>query len=147
MMNKSYARAYTEVLEILKFLPINDYCKIPKQKIEYYTKNKDYNYQYEYNLENPSFSKETAAIIINLYKNHIASKQVKQKIDNMLDLNLKQMEEAKREIYNPDNVFKNKKKNTNIKTEEEKVVALMEYKDSIFIKIKNWFKHIFNKTK
>ena len=34
MIDIEYANAYSEVLEILKYIPIKDYNKIPKNKIE-----------------------------------------------------------------------------------------------------------------
>ena len=40
-MVNEYSRNYTEVLEILKYIPIDEYNKIPKQKIEFYEKYKD----------------------------------------------------------------------------------------------------------
>lgn len=44
MVNIEYANAYSEVLEILKYIPVEDYKKIPERKIELYKKNanKDY---------------------------------------------------------------------------------------------------------
>ena len=48
-MVNEYSRNYTEVLEILKYIPIDEYNKIPKQKIEFYEKYKDRSYKYEYN--------------------------------------------------------------------------------------------------
>ena len=36
MINKNYAKAYTEVLEIIKYFPKSDYDKIPKEKIEFF---------------------------------------------------------------------------------------------------------------
>jgi len=87
MINKKYARAYTEVLEILKYLPINEYSKIPKQKIDYYYNNMDCKYAYKYDLENPVYSKQTAAIIISLYKDYIVSNDKKEIIENILVLN------------------------------------------------------------
>ncbi len=109
MINQKYARAYTEILEIIKYLPTDEYSKIPKYKIEYYYKHKDYNYKYKYDFNNPIYSRETAAIIINLYKNYIVSIQKRKIIESILDLNLKQKENEKSEKYNPENIFKNKK--------------------------------------
>ena len=34
MVDIKYANAYSEVLEILKYIPVEDYNKIPKTKIE-----------------------------------------------------------------------------------------------------------------
>ncbi len=109
MINQKYARAYTEILEIIKYLPTDEYSKIPKYKIEYYYKHKDYNYKYKYDFNNPIYSRETAAIIINLYKNYIVSIQKRKIIESILDLNLKQKENEKSKEYNPENIFKNRK--------------------------------------
>ena len=38
MENEEYAIAYKEVSEILKYIPIFDYEKIPREKIELYIK-------------------------------------------------------------------------------------------------------------
>ena len=35
MISSEYANAYTEVLEILKYIPKEDYNKIPKETLEY----------------------------------------------------------------------------------------------------------------
>lgn len=45
-MTGSYAKAYTEILEILRYLPKEEYNKILKEKIEFYKKNKDDSYNY-----------------------------------------------------------------------------------------------------
>ena len=47
--------------------------------------------------------------------------------------------------YNPDNIFKNKKRNI---TNEESIaenVSMVKYKESIFTKIKKWVRIILNK--
>jgi len=51
-----------------------------------------------------------------------------------------QLEKINIEKYNPDNLFKNKE--TKVETIENSV-AIVEYKESIFTKIKNWFKRTF----
>ena len=38
MINNIYAKAYKEVIEIIKYFPEKEYNKIPKEKIEYYKK-------------------------------------------------------------------------------------------------------------
>ena len=43
-MNNNYSKAYTEVLEIIKYFPEEEYSKIPKEKIDFYKKNMDKNY-------------------------------------------------------------------------------------------------------
>lgn len=44
MENEEYAIAYKEVSEILKYIPIFDYEKIPREKIELYKKMQDRDY-------------------------------------------------------------------------------------------------------
>ena len=36
MINSRYAKAYTEVLEIIKYFPKEEFAKIPEEKIEFY---------------------------------------------------------------------------------------------------------------
>lgn len=49
MENEEYAIAYKEVSEILKYIPIFDYEKIPREKIELYKKMQDRDYHFKYN--------------------------------------------------------------------------------------------------
>ena len=44
MINTIYAKAYTEVLEIIRHFPQEEYNKIPKEKIEFYKNNMDKNH-------------------------------------------------------------------------------------------------------
>lgn len=84
-MINEYSRNYTELLEILKHVPIHEYNRIPKQKIEFYEKYKDKSYKYEYGLDN--ISKNTKAILINLYKDYLANDREKELINRILELN------------------------------------------------------------
>lgn len=105
-MNNSYEYSYVEVLEILKHIPKKEYEKIPKEKINFYRTHMDKTYQYEYNPSSPKTSRKTDAIIINLYKNYIASDNERKIIEEILMLNYKKEEIEKRQKYNPDNLFK-----------------------------------------
>lgn len=105
-MNNSYEYSYVEVLEILKHIPKKEYEKIPKEKIDFYRTHMNKTYQYEYNPSAPKTSRITDAIIINLYKNYIASNHEKKIIEEILMLNYQKEEIKKRQKYNPDNLFK-----------------------------------------
>lgn len=146
MVNSTYAKAYTEVLEIIKFFSKEDYNKIPNEKIEFYKKNMDTNYKFtinpEIDLAKQNVSTEANAIIVNLFRNYFATENQKAKIKEILDINQYKKEQEKREKYNPDKLFKNKE--TKIETVENSV-AMVEYKESFFNKIKNWFKGLFKK--
>lgn len=49
MISMEYANAYTEVLEILKFIPKTDYNKIPQDMIKVFSDNQNKNYIFNYN--------------------------------------------------------------------------------------------------
>ena len=147
MINNKYAKAYTEVLEIVKHFPKEEYNKIPAKKIEFYKKNMDKNYIFLFNpeveLEKQNISPEAKAIIVTLYVDYFATREQKIKIKKILDLNQKKEELEKMKKYNPDNIFKKKNKTEileekNIKNEN----TMIEYKESFFIKFKNFISKI-----
>ena len=144
-MNNLYAKAYVEVLEIISHFPKEDYKKIPSEKIQFYEKNKDKSYKFKINpeidLEIQNISKEAKAIIINLFTDYFATKEQKDKIQEILELNKKINEQEKREKYNPDYIFKkvNKFEQDDIKTPKNTTnTALIEYKESFFTRFKNF---------
>ena len=143
MINIAYAKAYTEVLEIIKYFPKEEYAKIPEEKIEFYKNNmdKDYNFKInpEIDLSEQNISPEANAIMINLFTDYYATEEQKVKIKNILDSNQQKEEQEKRERYNPDNIFKNRNTENIIQNE----VALVEYKESIFKRFINKLKSIF----
>lgn len=145
MTNDTYEMAYVEVLEILKHLSQEDYNKIPKEKIEYYEKYKDRNYFYQFDeyfpIEEQRISKKAKAIIITLFKNYFATQIQQQKLNIILQENSKRIEIAKIKKYNSDTLFKNKA--TKVEPIIENYTAMIEHKESIFTKIKNWFKRTF----
>ena len=46
MNNSNYAKAYKEVLEIIKYFPKEEYNKIPNEKILFYQENMDKEYKF-----------------------------------------------------------------------------------------------------
>lgn len=142
-MNDTYACSYVEVLEILKHISKEDYNKIPKEKIEFYEKNMDKNYVYIYDSVEPKTLRKTDIILMNLYKNHIAKPEEKEKIEEILRLNEQKEEQEKKKIYSVDNIFDNKK--IDIQNNKESVISepLLENKESIFKRFINKLKTIF----
>lgn len=155
MINTIYAKAYTEVLEIIKHFPEEEYNKIPKEKIEFYKDNKDNDYVFvinpEIDLSEQNISPEANAIIVNLFRDYFATEEQKVKIKEILDLNQKKEELEKREKYNPDDIFKKANKNTeitNIETYKNNTnTALIEYKESFFARFKNFIFKILHISK
>lgn len=74
MAVSKYGIAYREVLEILKYIPVEDYNKIPKTKIELFetNANNDYTFTYDPNktLEEQNVSNITKGIIILLFRDY-----------------------------------------------------------------------------
>ncbi len=142
MINNIYAKAYTEVLEILKYFPEEEYKKIPVEKINFYKSNMDKDYQFtinpEIDLANQNISKEANAIIVSLYRDYYATEEQKVKINEILDLNQKKEELEKRKQYHPDNIFKNKQQ-VNKDTENlNTTTQLVEYKENFFVRFKKF---------
>lgn len=142
MINNTYARAYTEVLEILKHFPEEEYKKIPVEKINFYKNNMDKNYKFtidpEIDLANQNISKEANAIIVTLFRDYYATEEQKVKINEILDLNQKKEELEKRKKYHPDDIFKNNEqlhKNSEI---SDTSTQLMEYQEPFFIRLKKF---------
>ena len=141
MINNTYAKAYTEILEIIKHFSEEDYSKIPEEKIEFYKKNMDVNYKFtidpEIDLSEQNISKEANAIIVNLFREYFATEEQKKKISEILELNQLKLEREKREKYNPVDIFKNK---TTERKKENKTtdIALIDKKYSFFNKLKNF---------
>lgn len=107
-MNDTYECSYVEVLEILKYIPKEEYDKIPKQLIEFFEEHKDKSYKYIYNPVSPKTLRKTDAIIVSLYKDYIANDDEKKRIEKRLMENYEKAESEKRKQYNPDDLFKKK---------------------------------------
>ncbi len=148
MVDIKYANAYTEVLQILKYIPLIDYNKIPKNKIELFEKNANKDYSFNYNpkqtLEEQNVSKVARGIIAILFRDYWATEIQREKIIAKQKYDRIKLEEEKRNKYNVD-IFKNKdnfklKQNTN--TIE---VSMVKYEESIFKRIINKIKGILYK--
>lgn len=51
MADIQYANAYTEVLDILRYISKEDYEKIPKSKIKVFEENSNKNYSFKYDID------------------------------------------------------------------------------------------------
>lgn len=147
-MNNSYAKAYTEVLEIINHFSEDEYKKIPKEKIDFYEKLKDRKYDFKINpnidLAEQNISRKANAILVSLFRDYFATAKQKEILKNLLQQNQEKLEKEKYLKYNPDNIF-NKSYDNNIKDSKDEV-ALVEIKNEVWYrKILNFFKRIFLK--
>ena len=136
MVDIKYARAYTEVLELIKHLCEKDRMKIPNEKIEFYEQNKMDSYSFVLDpnkeLQEQNISKEASAIILKLFMDYFANDSQKRVLSQIL-MNNKIIEEREKGSFN-DNLFDKKKSENEIVKSEP--LQMVEYKENIFIKIK-----------
>lgn len=108
---EEYAKAYTELIEVLKNIPTKDLKKIPRETIKKYIANMDTNYKYQYNVnlefEEQGISHLTEILIANLYIQYWASDDEKEKIKNLDKKELYELELKKKEKYEANNIFEN----------------------------------------
>ena len=122
-MNNLYAKAYTEVLEIINHFSEDEYKKIPKEKIDFYEKHKDRKYDFKINpnidLAEQNISRKANAILVSLFRDYFATAKQKEILKNLLQQNQEKLEKEKYLKYNPDNIFN--KSNSNINDSKDKV--------------------------
>lgn len=144
---KEYSKAFVEVLEILSYIPKEEYRKIPEEKIEIFKANMDKDYKFKINpneeLSNQKISKEANAILITIFRDYFATEGQKEKLEKILNFNQKKEEEDKHNKYNPDKIFEK----TDIKLEEYKEETNLQEikKETFFEKFINYIKNIFKK--
>lgn len=146
----AYKKAYTEVIEIIKYFPKEEYDKIPLEKINYYKENMDKNYNFQIDpnieLEKQNISKEANAILVTLFNDYFATDRQKEVLNNLLKQNQQKLETLKYEEYNPSNLFMrptSKQQDTEILQENQKETSLSEIKESFFTKFIKFIKNIF----
>lgn len=149
-MKENYPKAYTEVLEILKYMPIDDVKKIPKELIDTFEYKKDNNYKFIIS-EDQDFSKlkildETEAIMVNIFEDYWATPEQKAKIQAKMREDMRIIEEEKKAKYNVD-IFK-KKENAEIENDVQKTninnLPIEVKKEKLYEKIIKFFKNIFH---
>ena len=146
MITKEYSMAYTEVIEILKYVPDEDVQKIPEEKVEFYKNNMDNEYNYKLDMtkefEEQEMSDITKAILANIFRDYWATPYQKERIEAKEKYDLEKLEEEKRDKYNPDNIFKKKQKETVV---ENTNLPVEIKKETFFKKLINFLKGLFNK--
>lgn len=91
-----YAKAYTEVLEIINHFSEDEYKKIPKEKIDFYEKHKDRKYDFKINpnidLAEQNISRKANAILVSLFRDYFATAKQKEILKNLLQQNQEKLE-------------------------------------------------------
>lgn len=150
---QKYKRANSEILEIIKYLPLKEYKMIPQEKIDFYERNKDQSYNFNYDpqksLNEQNVLRETKALIVALFRDVFATEEQKEKLKIVLAQNEQKYQEELSKKYTYDGLFDKKQKNDF--TKDEKTGTYVEnkqmelYRDNIFAKILKFIKKWFNK--
>ena len=145
-MENNYHKAYVEVLEVLKYIPKEDFEKVPKDIIETLKSKKDMEYKYELNkdvaFENQILMNETKAILANFFRDYWATTEQRN------DIKEKERKEEWEEEQNKikidyDEVFKRNAKSVPPKKETQ-IVVVEEKK--WYEKFVDWIKNIFKRN-
>lgn len=136
-----YKKSLSELYEILKHLPIEARNKIPDEELEFYESNRDLNYQYIYDtslsVNEQKLMDITIMLIANIYVNYWAeNKEELQLRDKKI---LLQIEDDKRKLYNPDDLFKKNNNKVSKIDNNSKEIVVVEKKNiinKIIIRIK-----------
>lgn len=149
---QKYKRANSEILEIIKYLPLKEQKMIPQEKIEYYEKNKDQSYDFKYNpaktLKEQNVLRETKALIVALFRDVFATEEQKEKLKIILAQNEQKYQEELRKKYSEKELFKQKTKDIEENVEENNNNSQMVvYKEKIFTRISRFIKRFFKEYK
>lgn len=144
-----HKNAYSEILEILKYVSEEDYKKIPKEKINIFQKysNKDNTFKYnpDKTLDEQNVSKIAKVIIGILFRDYWATDEQRSLIQQKQNLDAKILEEKNRQKYDINNIFEKRKFRSETKNLNNEL-PIENKKDSFFKKIITLIKNTFKKN-
>ena len=143
-VTKEQSMAYTEVLEVLKYMPKQEVNKIPKDIMDYYYSNKDREYSYKIDktktFKEQELSEKAKVVLAILFRDYWATDEQKEKIKRKEQNDLLLNELKKKQKYNSENIF--------VKNDEKNTTELIEYKEkNAHNKIIDFIKKLLGKNK
>lgn len=140
-MEKNYGDAYNEVLEVLRYIPKEDYNKVPKKLIDLLEQNRNEKNDFVYNIALPfdkqDISKDAKVILAIIFRNCWATEEEKKEICIREKEELEKKEKERQDKYNPDKVFEKREKN-----------IINELKENNYLIVKEkWYSKLFRKIK
>ena len=147
MVTKELSEAAVEFNCILEYTSEEVKNRIPKKFLDFLQSIQSKTYKFEYDktkkLDEQKLKPKTRGLIALVYQDYICNETEKEEYIQKSKKIIKQIEESKREKYNPNDIFKDKKIDNDKDT--TKTVEIVEYKESIIKKIINKIKNIFTK--
>ena len=142
-MDDTYEKAYTEVIELLRYFPRESVEKIPKEIRQIIKSNKDKNYIWKYDkskkLKEQNLSRDTFAFLSYLNLEYLLNEEQKKIVKQMHMENERKEEIRKREIYKTEDLFNKNEIKIKKQTDEFEMV---KYKENILKGIINKIKNI-----
>lgn len=146
-----YAKALTEVDEILDHLSKEDYKKIPKEVIDLVKQYKDKNYVWKYDetkkLKDQNVRKDTIAFLSYINMEYLVNEGQREFLERLHEINEEKLN--KKNVQVKEDLFK-EKKSDDIETnniENEEVRELVVVKNSVLSKIFNKIRSFFKRGK
>lgn len=147
MVTKELSEAAVEFNIILEYTSEELKNKIPKKFLDFLQSIQSKTYKFEYDktkkLDEQKLKPKTRGLIALVYQDYICNEAEKEEYIQKSQKLIKQIEESKREKYNPNDIFKDKKIETDKDTTN--TVEIVEYKESIIKRIIRKIKNIFTK--
>lgn len=139
-MNNINSEIYVDISVIISMMPTEMKSKISNSFINFIENNKSNNYVSNINpnipLKEQNIRKETKEMLGIIYRDYLCNEEERINLLQEEKRELTKLEAEKREIYNPDNIFK--KNNLKENNEEKSIkneVSIVEYKESIIKRI------------
>ena len=132
-----------EVDYILKKLDYEYIKKIPQEIWDYINENKEQNYVFKYddskNLVEQNLSIDTISILTYINIEYLLDKEQKKEMIELLRKDEAIAEQEKAKLYNPDDLFKNRKENKHQETSLVEV-RIEKWYEKMFLFFRNMFK-------
>ena len=139
MTNEKYAKAYKEIVEILKYMPKESVNKIHSKMLEMFNEEQSKDYNFKIDTEKPfeeqELLEETKAILANMFRDYWATEYQREIILQKEKFDREELEKIKREKYNPDDIFEEKEKTdilSNKAPEESNKLPVEIKKENLF---------------
>lgn len=147
MVTKELSEAAVEFNSILEYTSEDLKNKIPKKFLDFLQSIQSETYKFEYDktkkLDEQKLKPKTRGLIALVYQDYICNDAEKEEYIQKSQKIIQQIEENKREKYNPNDIFKDKKIDNDKDTTN--TVEIVEYKESIIKRIIRKIKNIFTK--
>lgn len=148
MKENNYHKALTEVYIIIEHLSKDLKAKIPDRFIKFVIANKDENYVFKFNknepIQNQKLLEETKVLLTVVYREFLCSQEEKEELNKKLLENERIFQKENEKKYSIENLFSNKRSNKLEATLKEDTKQIVKYKESLLKKILRKITSIFS---